>query len=111
MSLQQGEPRRLEAMIEQRQLDFAITRLPVVNAALHVLPSAVLTRAGFLNPSLDGSLPLLQLFSLTIRRSSAMRAPLQLCRYRRTHNSLGFLLPHLPVSVRDCKLRVRRRRG
>jgi hypothetical protein len=73
-SLRQGEPRRLEAMIEQRQLDFAITRLPVVNAALHVLPSAVLTRAGFSNSPLDGGLPLLQLFSPTLRFSSAMRA-------------------------------------
>lgn len=41
-SLQQGEPRLLETMIEQRQLDFALTRLPVVNSALHVLPLAAL---------------------------------------------------------------------
>lgn len=41
-SLQQGEPRLLETMIEQRQLDFALTHLPIVNAALHVLPLAAL---------------------------------------------------------------------
>jgi DNA-binding transcriptional LysR family regulator len=39
-SLQQGEPRLLETMIEQRQLDFAITHPPVVSAALHVVPLA-----------------------------------------------------------------------
>lgn len=41
-SLQQGEPRLLETMVEQRQLDFAVTHLPIVNAALHVLPLAAL---------------------------------------------------------------------
>ena len=41
-SLQQGEPRLLETMIEQRQLDFALTHLPIVNAALHILPLAAL---------------------------------------------------------------------
>lgn len=41
-SLQQGEPRLLETMVEQRQLDFAITHPPVVNAALHVVPLAAL---------------------------------------------------------------------
>lgn len=41
-SLHQGEPRLLETMVEQRRLDFAITHLPVADAALHVLPLAAL---------------------------------------------------------------------
>jgi LysR family transcriptional regulator, salicylic acid-responsive activator of bsdBCD len=41
-SLQQGEPRLLETMVEQRQLDFAITHPPIVNAALHVIPLTAL---------------------------------------------------------------------
>lgn len=36
-SLRQGEPEALEMMVEQRQLDFALTQLPVVNPALQVL--------------------------------------------------------------------------
>ena len=41
-SLHQGEPRLLETMVEQRQLDFALTHLPVANPALHVLPMVAL---------------------------------------------------------------------
>jgi DNA-binding transcriptional LysR family regulator len=41
-SLQQGEPRLLETLVEQRRLDFAVTHLPVADAALHVLPLAAL---------------------------------------------------------------------
>lgn len=35
-SLHQGEPRLLETMVETRQLDFAVTHLPVANPALGV---------------------------------------------------------------------------
>jgi DNA-binding transcriptional LysR family regulator len=37
-SLHQGEPKLLEDMVEQGDLDFAFTHLPVANAALHVDP-------------------------------------------------------------------------
>ncbi|WP_298398227.1 LysR family transcriptional regulator [Sphingobium sp.] len=36
-SLRQAEPEALELMVEQRQLDFALTQLPVVNPALQIL--------------------------------------------------------------------------
>lgn len=39
-SLHQGEPRLLEAMVESRDLDFAVTHMPVANPALHVRPAA-----------------------------------------------------------------------
>ena len=35
-SLQQGEPQLLEMMVESRQLDFALTHMPVTNPALGV---------------------------------------------------------------------------
>jgi LysR family transcriptional regulator, salicylic acid-responsive activator of bsdBCD len=35
-SLQQGEPQLLETMVELRQVDFAVTHMPVANLALHV---------------------------------------------------------------------------
>ena len=50
-SLQQGEPQLLEAMVEARQLDFALTHLPVANPGLAVealapLSMVLLCRAG-----------------------------------------------------------------
>jgi DNA-binding transcriptional LysR family regulator len=42
-SLQQGEPQLLETMVELRQLDFAITHMPVANFALGVEPLAPMT--------------------------------------------------------------------
>lgn len=39
-SLQQGEPQLLETMVELRQLDFAVTHMPVANPALGVEPLA-----------------------------------------------------------------------
>ncbi len=42
-SLQQGEPQLLETMVELRQLDFAVTHMPVVNLALGVEALAPLT--------------------------------------------------------------------
>jgi LysR family transcriptional regulator, salicylic acid-responsive activator of bsdBCD len=42
-SLQQGEPQLLETMVEARQLDFALTHLPVANPALAVEDLAALT--------------------------------------------------------------------
>jgi len=41
-SLHQGEPKMLEDMIEQRELDFAISHLPVANPALQVHPLVAL---------------------------------------------------------------------
>lgn len=50
-SLQQGEPQLLETLVELRQLDFAITHMPVANAALGVevlapMSLVVLSREG-----------------------------------------------------------------
>lgn len=42
-SLQQGEPQLLETMVELRQVDFAITHMPVANSALGVEPLAPMT--------------------------------------------------------------------
>lgn len=42
-SLQQGEPQLLETMVEMRQLDFAVTHMPVANVALHVEVLAPMT--------------------------------------------------------------------
>ena len=42
-SLQQGEPQLLETMVEGRQLDFAITHMPVANSALGVEALAPMT--------------------------------------------------------------------
>jgi DNA-binding transcriptional LysR family regulator len=42
-SLQQGEPQFLETMVEARQLDFALTHMPVANPALAVEALAPLT--------------------------------------------------------------------
>lgn len=42
-SLQQGEPKLLEEMVEARQLDFALTHLPVTNPALAVEALATLS--------------------------------------------------------------------
>ncbi|WP_213736063.1 LysR family transcriptional regulator [Bradyrhizobium sp. dw_411] len=44
-SLQQGEPQLLETMVEARQLDFAVTHMPVANPALAVEALAPLTMA------------------------------------------------------------------
>ncbi|MEI9924242.1 MAG: LysR family transcriptional regulator [Bradyrhizobium sp.] len=44
-SLQQGEPQLLETMVEARQLDFALTHMPVANPALAVEVLAPLTMA------------------------------------------------------------------
>jgi LysR family transcriptional regulator, salicylic acid-responsive activator of bsdBCD len=37
-SLHQGEPKLLETLVETRELDFAVTPLPVSNPALHIQP-------------------------------------------------------------------------
>jgi LysR family transcriptional regulator, salicylic acid-responsive activator of bsdBCD len=42
-SLQQGEPQILETMVESRQLDFAITHMPVANPALGMEALAAIT--------------------------------------------------------------------
>jgi DNA-binding transcriptional LysR family regulator len=42
-SLQQGEPQLLETLVDARQLDFALTHMPVANPALAVEPLAPLT--------------------------------------------------------------------
>ncbi|MEI9925681.1 MAG: LysR family transcriptional regulator [Bradyrhizobium sp.] len=44
-SLQQGEPQLLETMVETRQLDFAVTHMPVANPALAVEALVPLTMA------------------------------------------------------------------
>jgi DNA-binding transcriptional LysR family regulator len=44
-SLRQGEPKMLEDLIEQRELDFALTHLPVGNPSLQVYPLAALNVA------------------------------------------------------------------
>ncbi|TCL62229.1 LysR family transcriptional regulator [Rhizobium sp. BK251] len=44
-SLQQGEPQLLESMVESRQLDFAVTHMPVVNAGLGIEPLATMGMA------------------------------------------------------------------
>jgi DNA-binding transcriptional LysR family regulator len=44
-SLQQGEPQLLETMVEARQLDFAVTHMPVANPGLAVDALAPLTMA------------------------------------------------------------------
>jgi LysR family transcriptional regulator, salicylic acid-responsive activator of bsdBCD len=56
-SLHQGEPKMLEDMIEQRELDFAISHLPVANPALQVHPLVALQLAVIAREAAAARLP------------------------------------------------------
>jgi LysR family transcriptional regulator, salicylic acid-responsive activator of bsdBCD len=56
-SLHQGEPKMLEDMIEQRELDFAISHLPVANPALQVHPLAALQVTVILRKEAEARFP------------------------------------------------------
>ena len=77
-SLLQSEPQLLETMVEMRQLDFAVTHLPVANSSLHVrllapLKLMLVTRTDDARWAGDGDIELKRLsgVSLVLLRRSA----------------------------------------
>lgn len=79
-SLQQGEPQLLETMVEMRQLDFAITHLPVANPSLHArvlapLKLVLITRTDDARWTGDGDIEFKRLSGaplVLLRRSSGI---------------------------------------
>src|SRR5262245_34039291 len=79
-SLQQGEPQLLETMVELRQLDFAVTHLPVANPSLHVrlltpLKLVLMARTDDARWARDGDIELKKLSGVPLvllRRSSGV---------------------------------------